>query len=193
MHLPLRSRFGPHRLCLAAALSLGACAGGETGGGSEGSATFGPPTTAAPTNATASATATDSASPPQDDEGDAEDGSGAASDATEDAASGGPPSEQPADGMYSDCLSAVECIGLTTCMTLLDGGGEVSDGFCTVGACMNAAASCDPTPGGTAVPFCFPIEQNGTADDICALDCSGGGTCPAGMECYELSAGSICA
>lgn len=110
----------------------------------------------------------------------------------DDSATTGVPSQQPDDGMYSDCLSSVECIGLTTCLTILDGNGQATDGFCTSGGCNSPLAQCDPTPGGNSMPVCFPIEQNGIPDTVCALDCSAGQACPAGMQCQALSSGSIC-
>ncbi|MBV1859626.1 MAG: hypothetical protein KUG77_14530 [Nannocystaceae bacterium] len=106
--------------------------------------------------------------------------------------SGAPPSEQPEDGMYSPCGSIVDCIGLTACLTATDTGGQPIDAFCTAGACDSPLAQCDPTPGGTAVPICLPIELAGVMDTLCALDCSQGQECPDGMDCRTLAAGSIC-
>ena len=40
---------------------------------------------------------------------------------------------------------------------------------------------------------CFPVTLDGQATNACALDCSGGATCPTGMTCYTLTIGSICA
>ncbi len=106
--------------------------------------------------------------------------------------SGGTPSEQPEDGMYSQCVSVVDCIGLTACLTVNDSSGAPIDPFCTAGSCESPLAQCDPTPGGTAVPICLPVDMAGVMDNVCALDCSMGQQCPAGMECKTLAEGAIC-
>ncbi len=198
---------GVRRVVLSAVwvLSTGCAEGSDVKSGA--SATFGATTTPPPTSASSTATptsssdGTDSSTGSDDDDDDSSGSTSAPSDTEGDgtaaptgsSSSGGPvPSEQPESGMYSDCLALVECIGLTTCMTIVDGAQQPTDGFCTVGGCGDAAADCDASPGGTAQPFCFPIEQDGIPDSICALDCSAGKICPAGMECAALSAGSIC-
>ena len=106
--------------------------------------------------------------------------------------SGDEESEQPEDGMYSACASPVDCIGFTTCLTATDTGGQPIDPFCTDGACSSPLADCQPTPGGTAVPICLEVEIGGVMDSVCALDCSQGQECPAGMDCRTLTGGSIC-
>ncbi len=123
-----------------------------------------------------------SAAPSTDTDTDAAGTSGGSS-------SGGPPSEQPEQGMYSPCDSIVDCIGLTACLTATDAGGQPIEPFCTSGACKSPLAQCDPTPGGTAVPVCLPTD---TMDNVCALDCSQGQECPVGMDCRTLAGGSIC-
>jgi hypothetical protein len=85
--------------------------------------------------------------------------------------------EQPEDGMYSACVDVTDCIGLTTC----------ESGFCTK-MCMDVS-ECDPAPGGTAAPACFMFGLN----MLCALDCSGGETCPTPMQCTPVTNGSVCA
>lgn len=90
---------------------------------------------------------------------------------------------QPADGMYADCLDATTCIGLSTCITFLE-----MDGFCTDLGCTDPTTDCDPSPGGTALPSCMMVGP----DAVCALDCSGGATCPGGMMCRELDQTSVC-
>lgn len=119
--------------------------------------------------------------------------SGVTTTSSGDESSGGEtPSEQPEDGMYSQCGSPVDCIGLTTCLTAVDTSGQPIDAFCTAGACNSPLAQCDPTPGGTAVPICMDVDSGGVMDTVCALDCSQGQTCPAGMNCRTLTGGSIC-
>lgn len=105
---------------------------------------------------------------------------------------GAPPTQQPDEGMYSPCLSPLDCIGLTTCLTATDTSNQPIDAFCTAGSCTSPLAQCDATPGGTAVPICLPIQLGDTMDEVCALDCSAGQTCPTGMECRTLAAGAIC-
>ncbi len=206
---------------LASALAIGCAQGGDpavsTGGATfAGSAPTTMSTTATPATTDAPATATGqtgSAESTTDDP--TSDGTASESDSSsntdtptsgpdtdgldtdglttgDDATTTGVASQQPADGMYSDCLSSVQCIGLTTCLTVLDGNGQATDGFCTSGGCNSPLAQCDPTPGGNTMPICFPIEQNGNADTVCALDCSAGQACPAGMQCQAFSSGSIC-
>jgi hypothetical protein len=85
--------------------------------------------------------------------------------------------QQPADGMYSACDDAADCFGLEFCET----------GFCT-SECTNAAVDCDPSPGGTALPTCFMFGL----ESLCALDCSGGSTCPTPMQCTPVTTGSVC-
>jgi|GEM_PF-2246305 len=111
---------------------------------------------------------------------------------TADETSGGIPPQQPEDGMYSECVSVVDCIGLTACLTATDTSNQPIDPFCTAGSCESPLAQCDATPGGTAVPICLPVDIGGVMDDVCALDCSQGQTCPTGMQCRTLASGSIC-
>jgi hypothetical protein len=99
---------------------------------------------------------------------------------------------QPATGQYSHCLDASECVDVTLCVQIqMDM--KTVDGFCSTFPCANAAVDCDPAPGGTAVPFCFPMTVNGMATTSCALDCGAGQTCPTGMQCFDLESASVCA
>lgn len=97
--------------------------------------------------------------------------------------------EQPAMGMYSDCLLPADCAAPSNVCLVVN----MDDGFCTNMGCVTPAVDCDPTPGGTAVPICYPVELDMVPQDSCALDCSAGQTCPLGMMCYALADGSICA
>lgn len=100
-----------------------------------------------------------------------------------------PIDEQPADGMYSECATIADCFGLTTCV-LVPGG--MAAGYCSNTGCVNALIDCDPNPGATssAVPECV---DNGIGAFVCALGCSGGLTCPGGMDCLALGATMVCA
>ncbi len=101
---------------------------------------------------------------------------------------------QPADGLYSHCLSGAECDPIPAlCITIQDMDDNPMDGFCSITPCVNPAVDCVPTPGGTALPACMPVTLDGMATNACALDCSGGMTCPTGMTCYTLEFGMICA
>lgn len=103
------------------------------------------------------------------------------------------PGTQPVDGLYSTCLVAEECDPIPAlCITINDADGNPMDGFCSQTGCLNAAVDCVPTPGGTALPACMPITVNDVAESACALDCSGGATCPSPMTCYSLEFGMIC-
>ena len=94
--------------------------------------------------------------------------------------------EQPENGMYSPCLMATECIGQNTCMTVN------GTGFCTTTSCVDPLVDCDPSPGGTAVPVCYPTPDM-SGDFLCALSCNAGETCPTPMTCHAgLADGAVC-
>lgn len=56
------------------------------------------------------------------------------------------------------------------------------NGFCTY-AC-GGPDGCPEPVGGTATETCLLVEDI----DVCALDCSGGHSCPAGMRCEQIQA-----
>jgi hypothetical protein len=190
-----------------AALAVPACAVGETEEDGVTFATYPPMTSPMMTTATSGdgstageATSTEgeqdgSTASVSDGSGSGTDGPGASSgdDAPLATDTGADNGMQPVDGMYSDCLSAAMCVGLNTCITILDTENMPIDGFCTNNACVAPATDCDVGPGGTAVPFCMMVQLNGRPDTACALDCSGGKTCPGGMMCWELGRTSVCA
>lgn len=165
-----------------ASASATATMGDET---SSGSTTTGDDTNDADENTTDSPDPTNTSGPESSTGIDTDSGS-------DDSSGGGLPTQQPDDGMYSQCGSVVDCIGLTTCLTAIDTGGQPIDAFCTAGACTSPLAQCDPTPGGTAVPICLEVDSGGVMDTVCALDCSQGQACPTGMNCRTLAGGSIC-
>jgi hypothetical protein len=108
---------------------------------------------------------------------------------------GGGNGMQPADGMYSPCTTARQC-GFTPilCITIVDMMGNAVDGFCSETGCQNPALDCDPSPGGTATPICVPVSLDGNAEQACALDCSGGKSCPQPMACNNvMGLGMVCA
>jgi hypothetical protein len=149
-------------------------------------------TTASTTVGSSSTTAGSDSSSSAPDE-DASSASGSATEPDPEESSGdasesssGGVDEQPADGMYSACESAVDCFGVQGCAVVMP-----NVGFCTNGSCTDAS-TCVASPGGTAVPACVPAMLNGAATQICALDCDGGDTCPGGMECLPLDAAMVC-
>jgi len=103
--------------------------------------------------------------------------------------SGGPGVEQPEDGMYSECASVANCIGLTTCVIVP---GAEGGGFCSNTGCGNPGADCDPNPGATATaaPDCI---DDGSGALVCALSCAGDLTCPEGMQCLPVGVTMACA
>jgi len=103
--------------------------------------------------------------------------------------SGGGEDEQPSSGMYSECASGAECIGLTTCVVVP---GAEGGGFCSNAGCGNPLASCVPNPGATstATPACI---DDGSGMMVCALSCTGGATCPTGMQCLPVGGTMACA
>jgi hypothetical protein len=178
---------------LAVVLSFGCSAGDGEGI----TVTFGDPTQSATTTATTASTAT-ADSQDDDDDGPSPTTSSDES-ATEtvgddtmgdDTESNGP-SEQPATGMYSACLDVSMCVGQNACFTITEGM-DVVDGFCTTVPCSDPT-NCNPSPGGTATPVCAEMLVGGSPTTGCALDCSQGKTCPAGMQCYTLATGEVCA
>jgi hypothetical protein len=57
---------------------------------------------------------------------------------------------------------------------------QLNDGYCTL-ECNGSddPSNCDMPPGGTAVTGCIVVSNL----NLCALDCSGGKSCPGGMVC----------
>jgi hypothetical protein len=96
---------------------------------------------------------------------------------------------QPADGWWSACLSAAHCDAGLACL----GTDDMTDGVCTAQCVPHGnAQSCAPSPGGTAETTCLTVGGG----SVCALDCSSGRSCPAGMKCLgdhdDLGPISIC-
>jgi hypothetical protein len=113
--------------------------------------------------------------------------SGTSEDPTNDtSASATGPDEQPADGLYSECESTANCFGATVCVPVMPPLGFCSDN-CAI------SGDCAPSPGGTAAQACVTASVGGADMMVCALDCSGGKTCPGGMACLPLGASMVCA
>jgi hypothetical protein len=99
----------------------------------------------------------------------------------------------PGGWMYGDCMANEQCGGFPgMCLTIQDQDLNPIDGFCTT-TCTDPLADCDASPVATSTPVCMPTMVNGMADAVCALSCSGGAGCPAGMTCYNFgAAGEVC-
>ncbi len=84
---------------------------------------------------------------------------------------------QPDSGPYSQCVGGSCEPGLTCIVPEL-----IVDDMC-VESCLPAGdpSSCTPAPGGDSTPICLAV--NGSS--YCALDCSGGRSCPSGMVCHD--------
>jgi len=79
---------------------------------------------------------------------------------------------------YGDCFNEDGVCSLT--------GVCLGDGAMTIGVCADGCAvvgDCPASPGGTAPVACQDLTGD-TAPE-CFLNCSGGGTCPAGMTCFS--------
>ncbi|MEM7157223.1 MAG: hypothetical protein AAF799_30500 [Myxococcota bacterium] len=90
-----------------------------------------------------------------------------------------------ADPGFGDCATmdpGVVCLPDEVC--LVDGAGPAATlGVCTSTNC-NSVADCPSAPaGGDAPVVCENIDTD-PSEDECALDCSGGQTCPTGMNCF---------
>jgi hypothetical protein len=83
-----------------------------------------------------------------------------------------------AQPQYGDCLNVGDCdLGLT-CISDAEG----TFGWCSTLGCADDTV-CQPPPAtGDAPAVCVPINAS---NDACVLDCSGGQTCPDGMECFD--------
>jgi hypothetical protein len=92
--------------------------------------------------------------------------------------------QQPLAGNpYSHCISDMGCdvrIGtISYCHLAADG----SDGVCGSDCREDYGSPCGSVAGGTATPVC--LDTDFIYSQQCALDCTGGKTCPNGMECHE--------
>lgn len=191
--------------CVVALLLIGCAVGDEADETTFGSASFDPTqatgsgtTTAGDPDASAGTDTSDEASSEtsdaDDDVSDTTTSSSATTDSTGDTGSSTTADNgmQPDSGMYSDCLSTVECVGQDACITVLDAQQNPIDGFCSKDDCVDPITDCDPSPGGTATPVCFSLTLMGAPAEVCALDCAGGASCPGGMTCQDVTGGSIC-
>jgi hypothetical protein len=79
---------------------------------------------------------------------------------------------------YNDCgnAPATVCLADETCIT------DMTGAVCAEDGCANAM-DCEAPTTGTAVADCGDINMDMANE--CHLDCSGGETCPDGMECVN--------
>lgn len=176
------------------ALALVACTvdseDGQTGFGPSSTTPTSFTTTMPATTVDPTASTTDDVSTSADDDGGTTTAGSGDDDGGSSSASGagttGGAIEQPDSGMYSHCTSAAQCVGLNICVVV-----AVDDGYCSTTPCTDAS-SCDPSPGGTALPACVDVMVGMAMSTACALDCSGGKTCPGGMICSALGAAMVC-
>jgi hypothetical protein len=80
---------------------------------------------------------------------------------------------------YGNCFADPNACGISG--VCLNNGAMPTIGVCT-SACM-VLGDCPASPGGTAPVSCQDVTGDGASE--CILDCSGGGSCPAGMSCFS--------
>jgi hypothetical protein len=98
--------------------------------------------------------------------------------------------EPPPADLWTPCQTDTDC--LSGACVVLSVGGEIQGGFCSNPDCSNPIADCSPPPAGNATPICLDLmDQVMNVHSLCALDCSGGATCPPGLVCMP-EVGSIC-
>ncbi|MCY0986534.1 DUF4215 domain-containing protein [Nannocystis sp. ILAH1] len=93
--------------------------------------------------------------------------------------------ERPEES-YHDCVHGESCAGSSP-LCIVDDPDAPSFGICSLGCSDDCDCFVDPA-GATAVSKCVPILQD--EQTACVLDCSGGKSCPAGMQC--LASFDIC-
>lgn len=88
---------------------------------------------------------------------------------------------RPSDGMYAACSASAQCEPLDFCVFPSD-----EDGYCTdICSTPDDPSRCDASPGGDASTSCLDIGL-ASGNRVCALDCSGGASCPGGMRCEAI-------
>ncbi|MBX7079326.1 MAG: hypothetical protein K1X88_09090 [Nannocystaceae bacterium] len=80
---------------------------------------------------------------------------------------------RPDSGPWSSCADGVCAPGLG-CLQ-----GESAGATCTAACVGFDPGGCPPPPGEVVTTICIAVAGQG----VCALDCSGGLSCPAGMQC----------
>lgn len=95
----------------------------------------------------------------------------------------------PAD-LWELCQTDTDCSSGACIVVSING--EIHPGFCSNPDCSNANVDCSPPQVGNATPICIDVmDQVMGTHSVCALDCSGGSTCPPGLVCVP-EVGSIC-
>ncbi len=93
----------------------------------------------------------------------------------DDGGDGGGPGGAGDPGWWDFCLSDAECQAGFRCLIAED----MSGGFCSADCGGGDPATCGEPGSGDAAASCITVSGNA----VCALDCSGGQTCPDGMSC----------
>lgn len=143
------------------------------------------------TGITAASNGTSGAESTGPDEGSS---SGEVADGSSGSSGGEPACEPPVVGEWNSCIDETGSVDNTLCnwignpdgtgfLTCINAPAGVLDGgnFCSIRDCVDVCDCFDPPATGTAPVICSPILADGAT--ACGLDCSGGQTCPDGMEC----------
>jgi hypothetical protein len=99
-----------------------------------------------------------------------------------------PPSDESGgggDGAYAPCPGGM-CLNGESCLS--GEGPNEGKSYCAE-ICSPAGnpANCPDPPDGDAMPICIDVNDGmgGGNTSYCALDCSGGETCPTGLSCVD--------
>lgn len=98
-----------------------------------------------------------------------------------------PPSDESGggDGAYAPCPGGT-CLDGEACLS--GEGPNEGKSYCAQ-TCSPAGdpGNCPDAPDGDAMPICIDVNDGmgGGNTSYCALDCSGGETCPAGLSCVD--------
>ena len=99
-----------------------------------------------------------------------------------------PPSDESGgggDGAYAPCPGGM-CLNGEACLS--GEGPNEGKSYCAE-TCSPAGnpANCPDAPDADAMPICIDVNDGmgGGNTSYCALDCSGGETCPAGLSCVD--------
>jgi hypothetical protein len=124
---------------------------------------------------------------PADDDPAADGSSSASSDTNAIPPDGSQPQWGDCAGAFDACtMDASICGNHQFVAGICDEDESGQQGFCTI--TCETAMDCPASPGGTATVICGGHESVQDAA-VFILDCSGGATCPDGMECVERSPG----
>jgi hypothetical protein len=123
------------------------------------------------------------------DDADPTDGTGASDGGVDsvdagDSSTGGPPMDPP-EPWYAPCDDTVTCEGGMCVNVVID---EVMVSSYCSSLCANPQTDCLVPGSVTADPVCIVAAPH----VVCGLECTGGKSCPAGMDCYSVLGGDFC-